>query len=46
MDGDLTGLRTMKDTLIDVEELQSTDDKNPHDIGTFVPVAARKSKSQ
>ena len=42
VDGDLTGLHTMKDTLTDVEELQSTNDKNPHDIGTFIPVAARK----
>ena len=43
-DGDLTGIRTMQDTLMDEEDHK--DDDNPNGIVTFVPVAARKMTEQ
>ena len=43
VDGDLTGLKSVEDPVLDEdEEQQPGDDKDTHDRGSFVPVAARK----
>ena len=47
-DGDLTGLCTVEQTIFDDQQdlEQPVNDENPNDIGTFVPIAARKITEQ
>ena len=41
-DGDLAGLSTVQDTLLDNEDHPSTNDEDVHDTASFVPVAVQK----
>ena len=45
-DGDLEGLTTVQDTLLEKEEQQSSNEKDNHEVGTFVPIAVQSMNEE